>query len=118
MVPSAATFHHEDNDSVGLASASAIVPSCQQYINLRKRSIRLARWSSCILEPSSSRRDNPAASAIRSGAVARGLRDTYRLPYFEIVIGIPTFPGRPMVVWNRMLRIRNVVRSHTVSFTE
>ena len=38
--------------------------------------------------------------------------------YFEIVIGIPTFSIRPMVVWNRMLRIRKVVRSHTVSFTE
>jgi hypothetical protein len=38
--------------------------------------------------------------------------------HFEIVIGIPTFSIRPMVVWNRMLRIRKVVRSHTVSFTE
>jgi len=38
--------------------------------------------------------------------------------YFEIVIGIPTFSIRPMVVWNRMLRIRKVLRSHTVSFTE
>jgi hypothetical protein len=38
--------------------------------------------------------------------------------YFEIVIGIPTFSTRPMVVWNKMLRIRKVVRSHTVSFTE
>ena len=38
--------------------------------------------------------------------------------HFEIVIGIPTFSGRPMVVWNRMLRIRKVVRSHIVSFTE
>jgi hypothetical protein len=38
--------------------------------------------------------------------------------YFEIVIGIPTFSIRPMVVWNNMLRIRKVVRSHTVSFTE
>jgi hypothetical protein len=37
---------------------------------------------------------------------------------FEIVIGIPTFSIRPIVVWNRMLRIRKVVRSHTVSFTE
>jgi hypothetical protein len=38
--------------------------------------------------------------------------------YFEIVIGIPTFSIRPIVVWNRMLRIRKVVRSHIVSFTE
>jgi len=38
--------------------------------------------------------------------------------YFEIVIGIPTFSIRPMAVWNKMLRIRKVVRSHTVSFTE
>jgi hypothetical protein len=38
--------------------------------------------------------------------------------YFEIVIGIPTFSIRPMVVWNKTLRIRKVVRSHTVSFTE
>jgi hypothetical protein len=38
--------------------------------------------------------------------------------YFEIVMGIPTFSIRPMVVWNKMLRMRNVVRSHTVSFTE
>jgi hypothetical protein len=38
--------------------------------------------------------------------------------YFEIVIGIPTFSILPMVVWNKMLRIRKVVRSHTVSFTE
>jgi len=42
----------------------------------------------------------------------------YTVSYFEIVIGIPTFSIRPMVVWNRMLRIRKVVRSHTVSFTE
>ena len=38
--------------------------------------------------------------------------------YFEIVIGIPTFSILPMVVWNKMLRIRKVVRSQTVSFTE
>ena len=38
--------------------------------------------------------------------------------YFEIVIGIPTFSIRPMVVWNKMLSIRKVVRSHTVSLTE
>jgi hypothetical protein len=38
--------------------------------------------------------------------------------HFEIVIGIPTFSIRPMVVWNRMLRIRKLLRSHTVSFTE
>jgi hypothetical protein len=30
----------------------------------------------------------------------------------------PTFSIRPMVVWNRMLRIRKLLRSHTVSFTE
>jgi hypothetical protein len=38
--------------------------------------------------------------------------------YFAIVIGIPTFSILPMVVWNKMLSIRKVVRSHTVSFTE
>ena len=42
----------------------------------------------------------------------------YTKSYLEIVIGIPTFSIRPMVVWNRILRIRKVVRSHTVSFTE
>jgi hypothetical protein len=38
--------------------------------------------------------------------------------YFAIVIGIPTFSILPMVVWNKMLSMRKVVRSHTVSFTE
>src|SRR5215471_10402922 len=42
----------------------------------------------------------------------------YTAFYFEIVIGIPTFSIRPIVVWNRTLSIRKVVRSHTVSFTE
>ena len=55
--------------------------------------------------------------------VARRVHEPYRLrsagvSYFEIVIGIPTFSIRPMVVWNKMLRIRKVVRFHTVSFTE
>jgi hypothetical protein len=41
-----------------------------------------------------------------------------RRVYFAIVIGIPTFSILPMVVWNKMLSMRKVVRSHTVSFTE
>src|SRR5215472_3566798 len=49
MVARAATLHHEDNDSTGSLSASAIVPSRRRQIHLRQRSVRLARWSSCIL---------------------------------------------------------------------
>src|SRR5215469_3840669 len=34
MVARAATFHHEDNDSTGSLSASAIVPSLKHHIHL------------------------------------------------------------------------------------
>ena len=51
-------------------------------------------------------------------AAGEGSTDSLGPVYFAIVIGIPTFSIRPIVVWNKMLRIRNVVRSHTVSFTE
>jgi hypothetical protein len=114
----AAAFHHDDNDSIGPVSASAIVPSRRRYIHLRNRSIRLARWSSCILEPPSSRRDNLAAPYDRHGVSDCAFRGPWGASHFEIVIGIPTFSIRPIVVWNKMLRIRKVVRSHTVSFTE
>ncbi len=45
----------------------------------------------------------------------RNFRVTF---YFAIVIGIPTFSTLPIVVWNRILRTRNTVRSHDVSSME
>src|SRR5215471_6162448 len=38
--------------------------------------------------------------------------------YFAIVIGIPTFSTLPIVVWNRILRNRNTVRSNHASSKE
>ena len=42
----------------------------------------------------------------------------YVMSYFAMVIGIPTFSILPTAVWNNTLRIRKVILSHTVSFTE
>ena len=47
----------------------------------------------------SARRDNSAASAIRSGSSPGvSVKGIGCASYFEIVIGIPTFSIRPMVV--------------------
>jgi hypothetical protein len=119
IVPSAAIFHHANSDSIGPVAASAIIPSRRRYwiaqtfgpfsqmvkLHLGTIVYYAARQLCCFSDTIRSRRP---ASVKCIGCAS----------HFEIVIGIPTFSIRPMVVWNKMLRIRKLLRSHSVSFTE
>src|SRR5215472_16554507 len=123
MVARAAAFHHEDNDSTGSVSASVIasLPStlnsfAQTFgpftqmakLHLARETPRLRCGSHGCPMQAVSRIEQLTRPGMTGKLVAPRMHETDRLRpagvfYFEIVIGIPTFSIRPMVVWNKML---------------
>jgi hypothetical protein len=125
MVTIAATLHHGDSDSIGPVAAFAIIPSRRHYIHCAKYPLpqTFGPFSQMVKLHLVDHRVRGAITLLLhrydwGSSASVSVKGVGCASYFEIVMGIPTFSIRPMVVWNRMLRIRKFVRSHTASFTE